>query len=113
MSSWICSRRRPTRIRRFLKWFGVPTGWEDARHGSAGWLHTTVADFSLLFNDKRLLKVVLNGALGALRAGVTTLYDLLHWGWFTDKSFPKLDKIVSATISVPAPAPAPKKTPGH
>ncbi|MEO7201717.1 MAG: peptidylprolyl isomerase [Candidatus Tumulicola sp.] len=30
---------------------------------------------------------------------------------YTDKSYPKLDKIESATISIPAPAP--KKTPGH
>jgi cyclophilin family peptidyl-prolyl cis-trans isomerase len=32
---------------------------------------------------------------------------------YTDKSFPKLDKIVSAAISVPAPAPSPHHTPSH
>lgn len=86
-----CHYNRPTRGRRFLKRFGVPTGWEGDRHGSAGWLDTTVADFGPLLRDKRLFKVVANAARGALRAGVETLRDLLRWGWFTDKSFPNLD----------------------
>ncbi|HEY1189995.1 MAG TPA: GMC oxidoreductase [Gemmata sp.] len=87
-----CHYNKPSSLRWLLKkLFRVPTGWEDARHGTRGWLHTTVADLGLLFRDRRLLFVVARAAFGALWAGVETLRNLLRWGWLTDKSFPNLD----------------------
>jgi choline dehydrogenase len=86
-----CHYNKPSRLRYLLSFIGVPTGWEDARHGTRGWLNTTVADLGLVFRDWWLFKVVANAAFGAVRAGVETLRDLFRWGWLTDRSFPNLD----------------------
>ncbi|MBN9521319.1 GMC family oxidoreductase [bacterium] len=87
-----CHYNRPGWFARFLnRWLGVRTGWEDDRHGSAGWLDTTVADFGPLLRDRHLLKVVKNAVLGAFRSGIMTLYDLFRLSWLTDKSLPNLD----------------------
>ncbi len=87
-----CHYNRPGWFARFLnRWLRVPTGWEDDRHGSAGWLDTTVADFGPLLRDRHLLKVVKNAVVGAFRSGIMTLYDLFRLSWLTDKSLPNLD----------------------
>jgi choline dehydrogenase len=86
-----CHYNRPSRFRKLLKYLGVPTGWEGDRHGTRGWLDTTVADLRLLFRDPRFLKVVLGAAVGSLRTGVETVRDLIKWSWLTDRSLPNLD----------------------
>ncbi|HEX4607137.1 MAG TPA: GMC family oxidoreductase [Urbifossiella sp.] len=87
-----CRYNRPSWLREKLKrWFGIRTGWEDDRHGSGGWLETTVADFGPLLRDRHLLKVVKNAVLGAFRGGIMTLHDLFRLTWLADKSLPNLD----------------------
>lgn len=85
-----CHYNRPSFFGRVRRFFGLSTGWEDDRHGTRGWLDTTVADLGLLLRDKRLLKVVLGAAVGGLRSGVEQLGGLLR-SVFTGRAFPDLD----------------------
>ena len=73
-------------IRRFIyKIFG----WNPTRHGFAGWLPSSTADSHLIFNDKKLIKLVLESALETLEVlggfwrrlvrGARTLFDPNDW----------------------------------
>lgn len=85
-----CHYNRPSLVGRVRRFFGLSTGWEDDRHGTRGWLDTTLADLRLLFRDRRLLHVVLGAARGALRAGVENLGELAR-SVLTGRAFPSLD----------------------
>lgn len=85
-----CHYNRPSPLGRLASWFGLGTGWEDDRHGTGGWLDTTVADLKPLLADKRLLKAVLNAVFGAFRAGIVGLTQFLRTA-FTGRSMPALD----------------------
>lgn len=73
-----CHYDRPSWYARLKGWLGFGTGWENARHGHDGWLHTSMAPLSLLATDRRLLNVVLNGAFGAVLAGAARFGDLFR-----------------------------------
>ncbi len=55
------------------------TGWEDSRHGTAGWLTTSLPDMRFLKADKAMLHVVLKAAVTTLRTGVDQLTDWLRY----------------------------------
>ncbi len=74
-------------LRRIL---GLSTGWEGARHGDHGWLQTTVADLSILFNDRGLFRVVLDAVGGTIDSGIEDAIALLGAA-FTGRAFPHLD----------------------
>ncbi len=69
---------------------GIETGWEKARHGTRGWLDTTMADLRLVQRDRQLLNVVLDGALGSLKGGVESLENLV-WAALSGGTSPSLD----------------------
>jgi choline dehydrogenase len=72
-----CDYARPSRWARWLGRLGFGTGWENARHGTRGWLDTTLSDLRFVKRDGRFLRVVLGGALAALRSGVVGFGELL------------------------------------
>jgi choline dehydrogenase len=85
-----CHYARPSLWGRLKALLGFGTGWEDARHGYRGWLDTTLADLGLVKRDRQMLRVVLDGVVTSLRAGVDQLGDLLRaalWG----RTLPRLD----------------------
>jgi choline dehydrogenase len=84
-----CHYNRPAFpwLRRIL---GLSTGWEGDRHGTRGWLQTTVADLSILLNDRGLLRVVLDAVGGTIESGIEDSFDLLRSA-FTGRAFPQLD----------------------
>lgn len=85
-----CEYARPTWWARFKGLLGLGTGWENARHGERGWLRTTLSDLRFLKQDHRLLRVVLGGLLGTLRAGAANLGELLS-SLLRGRAFPSLD----------------------
>src|SRR5262249_36849234 len=85
-----CHYDRPSLWGRLKGLLGLGTGWENARHGDRGWLDTTLPDLGLLKRDPQLLRVVLDGVLTSLRAGVDQWGDLVRaalWG----RTMPALD----------------------
>ena len=85
-----CTYNKPSFLGRIRKFFGFSTGWEDDRHGTSGWLDTSLADLSILLRDKQLLRVVYGAASGSLGSGVEQLRDLIRTV-FTGRTFPNLD----------------------
>ncbi|MCE9567850.1 MAG: GMC family oxidoreductase [Planctomycetes bacterium] len=85
-----CHYNRPSLFGRVRKFFGLQTGWENDRHGTRGWLGTSLADLGILLRDRELLRVVLGAAGGSLSSGVEQLGDLLHTA-FTGRTFAHLD----------------------
>ncbi|MDY3552366.1 GMC oxidoreductase [Gemmata sp. JC717] len=92
-----CHYNRPGFFGRVRRFFGLSTGWEDGRHGARGWLQTTMSDLRFLFRDRRLAKVVLEGAYGAARAGVANAGELAR-SLVTGRVFPSLDPNHAGTI---------------
>lgn len=60
------------------KWFGQ-SGWENCRHGTAGWLSTSLPDTHFLKADKAMLKVVLKAATTTMRIGVDQITQWLRF----------------------------------
>ena len=55
------------------------SGWEDGRHGTSGWLTTSLPDMQFLKADKAMLQVVLGAAATTLRTGIDQLTDWLKY----------------------------------
>jgi choline dehydrogenase len=85
-----CHYAQPSFWDRFKNLLGFNTGWETARHGNRGWLDTTMADLRLIKRDRQLLKIMLDGAIGSLQAGVERIEDLAEAALTTGAS-PVLD----------------------
>jgi choline dehydrogenase len=86
-----CHYNRPAGwLGRLMAFLGLPTGWENARHGERGWLDTTVTSFKFLKRDRQFLKVVLDAAIVALHLGVTQLNELVRW-LLHNQALPALD----------------------
>ena len=85
-----CHYDRPSFLGRVRGALGLGTGWEGARHGHGGWLHTTLSDLGLIFRDRELLRLMVNGVLGAVGAGVEYGSDLLRTV-LTGRTAPHLD----------------------
>ncbi len=60
------------------KLFGQ-SGWENCRHGTAGWLATSLPDTNFLKADKAMLKVVLKAAATTMRTGVDQITEWLRF----------------------------------
>jgi choline dehydrogenase len=73
-----CNYARPSRWAQLLARLGFGTGWENARHGTRGWLDTTLSDLRFVKRDRQLFRVVLGGALAALRSGIFGFGELLR-----------------------------------
>lgn len=85
-----CWYNRPTFFGRVRQFFGLRTGWEGDRHGTNGWLDTTLADLSILGRDPKLFQVVLNAAKGSLAEGVENFGEFFR-GLIRGRAFPALD----------------------
>jgi choline dehydrogenase len=73
-----CDYARPSWCAQLLARLGFHTGWENARHGTRGWLDTTLSDLRFVKRDRQLFRVVLGGALAALRSGIVGFGELLR-----------------------------------
>jgi choline dehydrogenase len=91
-----CHYNRPTWLGRVRRFFGLSTGWEDDRHGTRGWLDTTVADLRMLFRDWRLFRVVIGAGYGAVRGGLENSGALVR-SLVTGRTFADLDPNHAAT----------------
>jgi choline dehydrogenase len=86
-----CHYNRPAGwLGRLMAWLGLPTGWENSRHGDRGWLDTTLASLKFLKRDRQFLKIVLDAAAVSLRAGVNTFTELARWV-LHNQALPALD----------------------
>ena len=85
-----CQYDRPSFWSRLSGFLGFGTGWENARHGHRGWLQTSLSDLRFLEKDKQLLKVVLGGALEAVKSGTERIGGLV-WSALRGRLFPELD----------------------
>lgn len=74
-----CLYNKPlTWLGRLLSRIGLPTGWENGRHGQGGWLTTSLADLRLIKQEKTFVRLILQSALATLSSGAEQVQDLAH-----------------------------------
>lgn len=73
-----CHYARPGWWANFKSLLGFRTQWDGSRHGTRGWLQTTLADLRFLGADRHFLRVVYGGVHGALTSGLDRIDDFLH-----------------------------------
>ena len=68
-SNWL------SRLTQFVK-FRPSMSWGSGRHGSNGWLETSMSDLRLLNEEKKFFKIVAAAAIASLKAGIDSIAEL-------------------------------------
>lgn len=80
-----CNYARDSWLKKLINFAKNSPSWDSSRHGTDGWLETSMASLKNLIVEKQFLRIVKNAALASLDSGTDSISEL-SWG-----ALPQLD----------------------